>query len=299
MLASSPHPDEVRPSRRAGGPVRWPWIAGGWGVVALVAAGQTLLFARLAGRPMGVVQALTRHLPLLLLWALATPAVLRSARRFPVRRDAWLRPVLVHFALGTLFIVCANLAIRLPGVLPGGELASPGGLLRDTMAGLVRWYPLALVVYGVIVAAGHLLAGAGPDAAAAARPEAGRARDPDAGAGSPAVSSSLLTLRTEDGVRLVRPAEIEWIEADGNYVRVHGEDGRAHRIRRRLSELEERLVPEGFARVHRSTLVRLDAIREIRPRERGDCDIVLRGGDRVRLPRTRRGDLEALLGVDL
>lgn len=299
MTASITRPGEEHPSHRSGGPLRWPWIAGAWSVVALVAGGQTLLFARLAGQPVTVGQAFTRHLPLLLLWALATPAVLRSARRFPVRGDAWLRSALVHFALGTLFIVGANLAIRLPGSLPGGALDGPGGLLRDTTAGLVRWYPLALVVYGVIVAVGHLRAAPGPDRVPPARPGGARARDPDAAPAPAPPPPSLLTLRTEDGVRLVRSGEIEWIEADGNYVRVHDENGRAHRIRRRLSDLEERLVPEGFVRVHRSTLVRLDAIREIRPRERGDCDIVLRGGDRVRLPRTRRGDLEALLGVEL
>lgn len=265
-------------------------VVAAWTVVALVAGGQTLLAERLAGQAISAAQAFTRHLPLLALWALVTPAVLRSARRFPVRGDGRWNAALLHAGLGTLFIVTANLAIRLPGLLPGGPLDGPGELLRSTVAGLARWYPLAFVVYGVIVAVGHGLVARSPGDGFHRRHR--RARDG-------LTDGNPIPLRIGSALRLVEPTEVEWVEADGNYVLFHDVNGRTHRLRSSLRAIEDRLAPEGFARLHRSALVRVSAIREVRPVERGDFEVVLRGGDRVPLPRTRRRELESLLGVEL
>lgn len=247
-----------------------------------MAGGQAYLSALLDGRPLSAGRAFGRHLPILSLWAIVTPAVLASARRFPLGRDDAVRPLVIHLSFGTLFIVAANVLIRLPGLLPGGPLTGPGDLLRATVDGLVTWYPLALVVYGVVVAVGHFTG-----------------QTPGAEAPSPATRAPLDLRTAGGGVRLLAPAEVEWVEADGNYVRVHGHDGSTHRVRGRLSDFEERLLAEGFVRIHRSALVHLPSIRELRPLDRGDFKVVLRSGARVRLPRTRRADVAAALGVDI
>src|SRR5919206_941956 len=84
-------------------------IAAAWGAVALVAAAQTLAAARLDG--VDAAGALVRRLAILPLWAAATPAILRSARRFPVyvpREGAEPRHLALHLLLGSLFVVFAN-----------------------------------------------------------------------------------------------------------------------------------------------------------------------------------------------
>jgi len=86
-------------------------------------------------------------------------------------------------------------------------------------------------------------------------------------------------------IRLVRPERIEWVEADGNYVVVHA-DGERHRLRSTLGNLHERLPSDRFLRIHRSTLVNVDRIRELEPWSHGDYLVVLESGDRIVASRT-------------
>ncbi|WP_025413702.1 LytTR family DNA-binding domain-containing protein [Gemmatirosa kalamazoonensis] len=86
--------------------------------------------------------------------------------------------------------------------------------------------------------------------------------------------------------------EIDWIEAAASYVRVHARD-RVFVLRGTMSALEQRLDLRQFARIHRSTIVNVDRVREIRPERHGDYDIVLADGRTLRLGRAYR---ETLLG---
>lgn len=101
-------------------------------------------------------------------------------------------------------------------------------------------------------------------------------------------------LLEDSGTTIVVPTdEILWIEASGPYVIVHaGED---HLVRRSLTSFEEELSGMGFARVHRSAVVNLGAIRSIRPLSHGDAAVVLEDGTRVRVSRSRREGFEELL----
>jgi DNA-binding LytR/AlgR family response regulator len=84
-------------------------------------------------------------------------------------------------------------------------------------------------------------------------------------------------IEVRDGSRSywLRPDEVDWIAAAGNYVELNGDFG-VKLARRTLAELEEQLLPLGFIRVHRSRLVRKAAIASIETRQSGDFDITLR-----------------------
>jgi len=94
-----------------------------------------------------------------------------------------------------------------------------------------------------------------------------------------------LMVRRGDTIRYVPLAEVDWIEAAGNYVRLHGPGG-VHLVRMTLRDLEARVDPAVFGRIHRSTLVRLTAIREIEPWVGGDYVARLHGGRELRISRT-------------
>jgi len=86
---------------------------------------------------------------------------------------------------------------------------------------------------------------------------------------------------------IVRTADIEWIEAAANYVKIHL--GKAkYLLREPLTSLEANLDPQHFVRVHRSAIVNLDFIAEIQPWFSGDQVIILKTGERVKLSRTFR-----------
>jgi DNA-binding LytR/AlgR family response regulator len=90
--------------------------------------------------------------------------------------------------------------------------------------------------------------------------------------------------------------EVSRIEADGRYVRLHAGD-RTHLARYTLADLEARLDPAEFVRVHRSTVVRVDRIRRLRTEDYRDYDVVLDDGSTVRMSRTYRARVQAVLGA--
>lgn len=90
-----------------------------------------------------------------------------------------------------------------------------------------------------------------------------------------------------DGERPVPVRDIDWIEAAGDYVRLH-EGGSYHLVRASMNQLEASLDPQLFGRAHRSAIVRFDRIDEIIPIRHGDAEIRLEGGTVVRLSRSYR-----------
>jgi two-component system, LytTR family, response regulator len=103
-----------------------------------------------------------------------------------------------------------------------------------------------------------------------------------------------LLIRGGGRVVLLPVEEIDWIEAADYYARVHA-GGAHHLIRESLSALEEKLDPARFARVHRSAIVNLDRVRELRPLFKGNCLVVLADGTELPLGRARRATVERLL----
>lgn len=97
-----------------------------------------------------------------------------------------------------------------------------------------------------------------------------------------------------EGVRIVPIEEIDWIEAQDYYVEVHTA-GRGYLLRRSLKQLEERLDPRRFARVHRSAIVNVARIQSLRPATHGERDLVLRDGTQLKLSRMYRDRLAGLL----
>ena len=90
---------------------------------------------------------------------------------------------------------------------------------------------------------------------------------------------------------------IDWIEAADYYALIHA-GGESHLLRESLNQLEQRLDPGTFQRVHRSAIVNVGRVREIHGLLRGDRDLVLADGTHVRLSRTRREAFEQALGAE-
>jgi two-component system LytT family response regulator len=85
----------------------------------------------------------------------------------------------------------------------------------------------------------------------------------------------------------VRADEVAWIEAQGNYVALHV-GAQSFLLRQTIHALEKQLDPARFQRIKRSTIVNLDAIREMHPAGRGEFEIVLKSGATLKLSHTYR-----------
>ena len=113
-------------------------------------------------------------------------------------------------------------------------------------------------------------------------------------------SSSIdrIVVKMGGATRLLAARDIDWVEAAGVYVTLHA-GNRAILHRMALSDLEARLDPRVFIRIHRSSLVNLEKVSHLEPLSHGEFEVVMRSGARVRLSRTYRVHLESRLGQSL
>jgi two-component system LytT family response regulator len=98
-------------------------------------------------------------------------------------------------------------------------------------------------------------------------------------------------LRQDGNLHAVAAREILWVEAQGNYARINLAN-RSYMIRDTMASLERRLDGGRFARIHRSAIINLDAVRELQPWFGGDYIVILTNGARVRASRTYRSRLD-------
>jgi two-component system LytT family response regulator len=106
-----------------------------------------------------------------------------------------------------------------------------------------------------------------------------------------------LAVRRNERTVLVNVDDVDWIEAEGDYVRLHTGDA-VHLLATRMHAMEGRLDPARFHRIHRSTIVRLQHIRELRRADDGGGIAVLENGVQLRVARNRWVSLEAALRID-
>jgi two-component system, LytTR family, response regulator len=96
-----------------------------------------------------------------------------------------------------------------------------------------------------------------------------------------------VAVRTGDRIVVINWDDVDWIEAADNYVTLHV-GAKEFLLRDTLTSIEQQLDPERFARIHRSTIVQISRIGELRPAGHGDINVILRNGARLLLTRTWR-----------
>ncbi len=101
-------------------------------------------------------------------------------------------------------------------------------------------------------------------------------------------------VRAPNHMYFVRAADVEWVDAAANYVRLHVA-GRVHLVRDTMRGMEEKLPPDRFVRVHRSAIVNLDQVQRLEPWGHGEYVITLRDGTRLNSSRAHSERLRALL----
>lgn len=103
-----------------------------------------------------------------------------------------------------------------------------------------------------------------------------------------------IALRERGRTLLIQLEEVDWVGAEGNYVRLHA-GSRSHLMRSTLQDLEGRLDPARFLRLHRSTIVNVDRVTEVEADDGGDLHLTLRDGTRLSVSRRYRAAVRRLL----
>lgn len=209
------------------------------------------------------------------LWAAATPFVLAAARRWPVPKPGWSGHVVVHGVLFSTWMLVSNALLRIPDVVLGHTV----GLGREVVAAAIEYAPASAVLWVGLVLIGRRW---GPSGQPSSRGAGDRVARP-------------LSLREGHRTHLVPRHGVRWVEANGDYLRVHTE-WRTYRIRGPMKAFQRELDDEGFLRIHRSTLVNLSFVREVQPYFHGDYVAILQDGTELRVPRSRRAAIRRLRG---
>jgi len=106
--------------------------------------------------------------------------------------------------------------------------------------------------------------------------------------------SERLIVKSSGRVFFVRTEEIDWVEASGNYVKIHTKSD-AHLLRESMKNMEAKLDPKTFVRIHRSAIVNIDHIKELEPWFHGEYIVIMRDGTRLTASRVFSDRLSALI----
>jgi two-component system LytT family response regulator len=105
-----------------------------------------------------------------------------------------------------------------------------------------------------------------------------------------------LVIKSAGRMTVLTVRDIDWIEAEGDYLRLHV--GRGHHVlHEAMRSLERQMDPARFVRIHRSTIVNVERIKELQPYSRGEYVVILHDGTRLKLARGSRAKLESALGA--
>lgn len=221
-----------------------------------------------------VVEQITSGLAVLVM----IPFVLRWLRVFPLRRDAWIPAIVGHTAGSMLFamghyvlMVCMRIVVY--------AFSNVSYIWREPFfANLLVEYQKDIKIYIGIIAA------------VSAWQFYWRQHSSRSGTSS---QGNRLVVQTGSGTAILRFEQIDYLQAARNYVSVHA-DGREYVLRDTMANLEERLPAETFARTHRSYIVNIDKVREIRSVDSANR-IFLGNGTNVPLSRGYQDRFRSLL----
>jgi two-component system, LytTR family, response regulator len=104
-----------------------------------------------------------------------------------------------------------------------------------------------------------------------------------------------LVIKSGGRVTLLNVRDIDWIEAEGDYVKIHVAKA-WHLLRETMKRLEAQFDPARFVRIHRSTIVNVERIKELQPYFRGEYVVILHDGKSLKLSRGYKEHLESVLG---
>jgi two-component system LytT family response regulator len=117
---------------------------------------------------------------------------------------------------------------------------------------------------------------------------------------SPSIGPAVdrLPIKVNGRIIVIRVADIDWIEADRDYVSINVGD-KSWLMRETIAAVELRLALSGFVRIHRSTLVNAERVKELRPQDKGEYTVVLHDGTELKLTRHYRAAVERLVGTNI
>ena len=245
-----------------------------WLVFLLVLEPDNLLRASQAGYALPFGLEAARIVAAALLGAVATPIVIALTRRFPLDGPHRWRHVGIN--------LCGNACLAFLLIVASCFLAAWGferqvlpslAEVRDQLTANWTLLVFAVCAFTAIVHVVRFVRGADEAKVDVTSVEPERV--------------PRIPIKAGGRLRFVDQVQIDWVEAQGNYVALHG-GSRVQLVRRTLTDFEAELDTNLFVRIHRSSIVAIDRIHEMQPLPNGDATLRLRDGQELRVSRRYR-----------
>ncbi len=104
-----------------------------------------------------------------------------------------------------------------------------------------------------------------------------------------------ISVKNKNIIKIIPVSEIDWIEAQGDYVYLHVKDEK-FLLHDSLSSLENKLNPYVFVRIHRSSIVNIERVEKLKSNEHGDYELFLKDGTKLKMSRTYKENFQRLFG---
>lgn len=279
-------------------------IVTGWTLYAVLFASQSYIQLAYAGKSRGFRDHFVPWLICSALWAMLTPLVLRLATRFPlITRTKWSYGLVIHVPAAvalSLFQLALFVFVR-QSILG----TKPGTLFEQYKGLIVEEFHAGLLIYFVILAIGRArdyLFKNSEDRALLARglaeksdytdaEETSGSNDAWSGRAPSRLNGSRIVVKENGRTFFVDPSDIQWINSEGNYVKLHTSRKR-YLIRATMKAMEKSLDKANFARIRRSAIVQISHIAELRPGPNGGSEVILKNGVVLYASRRYRKNLE-------
>lgn len=258
-----------------------------WSAIAVLFALQAYLVAAYRGTPQPWWPSAGYAFAIFSVWAILSPGLVAAVRYARSHlRNGWQMGLACAIGLPMVSGLHALIFALLYWPLYNGNGSMPTRWVMTERMALPNLDTNSLF-YGIVVSAALLY-----DAWSRRQTVSSPAVADAVGASNPL---QYLHARTRGRLQRIPIDQVDWIAAADDYAEVHVA-GATHLIETTLSELERTLPPDQFARIHRSTLVRVDRIVEVRSLGRGDASVRLSDASELRLSRRYRANLASLLG---
>jgi hypothetical protein len=228
-------------------------------------------------------------------WGILTIPVLRFLRRFSLERLGWSKLLLVHLPAAIVFsLLQIGIYVLIAATLFGGAGNSAWEFYKLIV---VKEFQSSFLVYFAIIFAAIAYKrwlgerpGPNPEVGQTARITA----DYEYQNGNGHTFLNRISIKENGRISLVDTDSVEWIESYGNYVLIHT-PGRRYIYRDTMTAMEKKLDPANFVRIRRSTIVRIDRIKELHPVVNGEFDVVLKNDKVLTSTRRYRKNLQHIL----
>ncbi len=240
------------------------------------------------------------HLVSWYIWAIFTPLVFSIAKKYPLEKNSRLKALLIHIPASVVFSLFYILISNILNALFEGEPLFTERFNQNYLFILFSTFHKEIITYWLILItwnAYNYYKNYIENESRASQLEIQKAELENKLSEIQTNKNGYLeriVIKSRGNISFIKADEIDWIEAADYYVQIHT-NGKKHLLRESMTKLEEKLDKSKFFRIHRSTIVNIEKIKELQHYNRGDYIVILNNNTKLKLTRSRRKELQELI----